>query len=356
LESGNATLHEKLVLEDQMLFTNVSIESIVYELPPHKVTSVDLENQIAPTMQRLGVPFGRIEDLTGIRERRFWEPDAMLSEVGSRVARAAIDQAGIDPLRIGAMVSTSVWRDYIEPSTACLVHGKLGLSPSCINHDIVNACLGFVTGITNMAMMIDAGIIDYGLIVNGDSALDVVQKTIRLLQEHNCDMQTFRDNFATLTIGSSAVAMVLGRKDRSKTGHSVNGVVTLCDTTSNQLCLCDGKYMKTDASALLIAGTKLAAATWQKPHAELPNWNDDAITLYAPHQVGSRHNAAVAQALGVTPSKIFVNFTTLGNIGPAAVPVSLAQALEAGRVESGDHVALVAIGSGLNCSMMSVTW
>lgn len=339
-----------------MLFTNVSIESLAYELPPHRVTSADLEDQIAPTMQRLGVPLGRIEELAGIRERRFWEPGAMPSEVGTRAARAAIEQAGIDPQRIGAMVSTSVWRDYIEPSTACLIHGNLGLSPACINYDVSNACLGFITGMTNIAMMIDAGVIEYGLVVNGDSARDIVESTVRRLQDPNCDTQTFRDNFATLTIGSSAVAMVLGRRDRSATGHSVNGVVTLADTASNRLCLGEREYMKTDASALLVAGVKLAAATWQKAQAELPDWNDAAIAQYAPHQVGSRHNAAVAQTLGMTPSKIYVNFTTMGNIGPAAVPVSLAQAVEAGRVKAGDQVGMLGIGSGINCSMMSVTW
>jgi 3-oxoacyl-[acyl-carrier-protein] synthase-3 len=66
--------------------------------------------------------------------------------------------------------------------------------------------------------------------------------------------------------------------------------------------------------------------------------------------------AAVADAIGVTPSKLYLNFPVLGNIGPAALPISLAQAAEAGRLKTGDHVGLLGIGSGLNCSMMSVTW
>jgi 3-oxoacyl-[acyl-carrier-protein] synthase-3 len=66
--------------------------------------------------------------------------------------------------------------------------------------------------------------------------------------------------------------------------------------------------------------------------------------------------AAVTKALHITPSKLFLNFPTLGNVGPAALPISLAQAAEAGRLRAGDHVGLLGIGSGLNCSMMSVTW
>lgn len=339
-----------------MLFQNVAIEAIAYDLPPHRVTSASLEDQIAPTMQRLGIPTGRIEELAGIRERRFWDAGVMPSEAGTRVAKRLIDEAGIDPQEIGCMINTSVWRDYIEPSTACIVHGNLGLPPSCINYDISNACLGFMTGIMNIGMMIDAGAIKYGLVVNGDSAREIVETTIARLQDPNITMQEFRDSFATLTTGSSAVAMLLCHTDVSRSGHSVNGVVTRSATEHNQLCVGEREYMKTDASALLVAGVKLAAETWQQAQEELPNWSDDQIRLYAPHQVGSRHTAAVIQALGLSPDKVYLNFQTLGNIGPAAVPVSLAQAVEAGRVKKGDQVALFGIGSGINCSLMSVTW
>ncbi|GAB4210806.1 MAG: 3-oxoacyl-ACP synthase III [Roseiflexaceae bacterium] len=339
-----------------MLFQNVAIESLVYELPQQRITSAQLEDQIAETMNRLGVPLGRIEDLAGIRERRFWEPGALSSEVGTRAARAAIEQAGIDPAQLGCMINTSIWRDFLEPSTACLIHGNLGLPPTCINYDVSNACLGFMTGMINVGMMIEAGLITHGLVVCGDSARDVVETTIKRLQDPNVTPQVFRDNFATLTIGSSAVAMVLCHRNYSRTGHRINGAVTLAATEHNRLCIGDREYMKTDASALLVAGVKLAAATWQLAQEQLPNFSDEQIALYAPHQVGSRHTAAVVQALGLTGSKFYLNFMTLGNLGPAAVPISLAQAVEAGKVKSGDQIALFGIGSGINCSLMSVTW
>lgn len=339
-----------------MLFQNVVIEGLAYDLPPHRVTSASLEDQIAPTMERLGVPLGRIEALSGIRERRFWDPGTMPSTAGTQIARRVIEESGIDPSEIGCMINTSVWRDYIEPSTACMVHGNLGLSSSCINYDVSNACLGFMTGMMNIALMIETGVIKYGLVVNGDSARDIVEATIKRLQGPNVDMQTFRDNFATLTIGSSAVAMLLCHKDVAKNGHAVNGIVSRSATEHNQLCLGSYDYMKTDASALLVAGVKLAAETWQAAQAELPNWTDAEIDLYTPHQVGSRHTAAVVETLGMTPSKVYLNFMSLGNIGPAAVPVSLAQAIEAGRVKKGSHIGMFGIGSGINCALMSVKW
>lgn len=343
-----------------MLFEHVVIETIAYVQPPHRVTSAELEDQLAPTMDRLGVPRGRLEALTGVRERRFWDAGTMPSAAGARAGRVAIDQAGIDPSEIGCLINASVLSDYIEPATACFVHDALKLAPTCMNYDVSNACLGFVTGIMNVGLMIETGLIRYGMVVSGDNARDVVESTIERLQAPDADLQTFRDNFATLTLGSSSVAAILGHTDNARTGeaHAVNGFVSRAATEHNRLCVADHSHtgMKTDASGLLTAGVALAKDTWEQAEQVLPNWSDDRIAQYAPHQVGARHCAALAQTLDITPSKMYLNFMSLGNIGPSAVPVSLAQAAEAGHVSRGDHVALLGVGSGLNCSMMSVTW
>lgn len=339
-----------------MLFQHVSIESIGYELPPHRVTSAYLEDQISETMDRLEVPQGRLEALSGVQERRFWDPGTMPSDVATLAALKAIEKAEIDLQDIGCIINTSVCRDYIEPSTACLIHGNLKLAPHCINYDMGNACLGFINGMANIGLMIEAGLIKYGLIVNGEGSREVIETTIGRLQSPTTTKEEFRDNFATLTLGSGAVAMVLSHTDVARFNHHVNGGVTLAATEHNRLCVGQPHYMKTDASALLVAGVKLAAETWQLAQATFDNWNDDNIALYAPHQVGSRHMAAVAETLGLTDSKLYLNFQTLGNIGPAAVPISLVMAEEAGRIQKGEQVGLLGIGSGINCSMMSITW
>src|SRR5690349_12214470 len=107
-----------------MRFHNVAIEAIAYELAPHRVTSEELEAQMAATMQRLGIPAGRLEALSGIRERRFWDHGTMPSDVATSAARKVIAQSGVDPGAIGCLINTSVCKDYIEPSVACLVHGN----------------------------------------------------------------------------------------------------------------------------------------------------------------------------------------------------------------------------------------
>ncbi|GAB4428504.1 MAG: 3-oxoacyl-ACP synthase III [Chloroflexi bacterium OHK40] len=339
-----------------MRFQNVAIEALGYELAPHRISSDWLEDQIGETMQRLGVPRGRLEQLSGIRERRFWDSGTLPSAIATSAARKALAAAEVDPQRVGIVINTSVCQDYLEPSTACFVHRNLGLSPRAINYDVRNACLGFLNGMYIAALMIEAGEIEYALIVDGEGSQDAVMATVRRLQRPETTMQEFRDNFATLTLGSGGAAMLLAHTRVARSGHRLNGVVSLAATEHNDLCVGMPDYMRTDASALLVAGVKLATETWALAQEQLPNWSDDQIALYAPHQVGARHMAAVAEAIGVTPAKLYLNFPVLGNIGPAALPISLAQAAEAGRLKGGDHVGLLGIGSGLNCSMMSVTW
>ncbi len=339
-----------------MRFQNVAIEALGYELAPHPVSSGWLEDQIADTMRRLGFPRGTLERLSGIRERRFWDQGTRPSEIATRAARKALAAADIDPTSIGLVINTSVCQDYLEPSTACFVHRNLGLSPRAINYDVRNACLGFLNGMSIAAMMIEAGQISHALIVDGEGAQEAVMATVARLQRPETTSQEFRESFATLTLGSGGAAMLLAHRDLSTSGHVLNGVVSLAATEHNELCVGMPDYMRTDAGALMTAGVRLAAETWQLAQETLPGWSDDQIALYAPHQVGARHMAAVAEALAITPSKLHLNFPVLGNVGPAALPISLAQAAEAGRLKPGDTVGLLGIGSGLNCSMMSVTW
>ena len=336
--------------------TRVAIEGIAYVLPPQRVSSTELEAEFAQTLDRLHLPRGQLEGLTGIRERRFWDPGFSPSDAATLAARRLIESSRIDPARIGCLINTSVCKDFVEPSVACLVHGNLGLAPTCLNYDIANACLGFVNAISVLAMMLEARHIDYGLVVDGESAREVVEATVERLRDPAATIDDYRRNFATLTVGSGAVAMLLTHPDRSRSGHAVNGWVERAATEHNRLCVGQREWMHVDASALLVAGVELARRTWALAAERLAHWSDADIAVYTPHQVSLRNQAALNKALGISPEKVFLNLHTLGNIGPAALPITLAMADEERRLAPLDHVALMGIGSGLNCAMMSVTW
>jgi 3-oxoacyl-[acyl-carrier-protein] synthase-3 len=339
-----------------MLFGNITIESIVYELGPHRVTNADIEDQLAEPMARLGISPGYLEKLTSIRERRFWDNGVQPSQAASKVARQLIDQSGIDQDEIGCLVNTSVCRDYIEPSTASLVHGNLKLSPHCLNFDIGNACVGFLHGMQTIAMMLNAGAIKYGLVVCAEGSRDGIEATIQRLQAPDSTVETFKKNFATFTIGSGAVAMLLAHKDNSRTGHTINGMVNLAATEHNRLCVASKDEMLTDATNLLVEGIALAGRTWHVAAGTLDNWSDETIDRYVPHQVSLRQISGMVRTMGITRDKIQLNVQTQGNMAAAALPITLGQAAEEGTIQGGNHVGLLGIGSGLNCSMMSLSW
>ena len=339
-----------------MLFSNVRIESVGYELGPHRVTSSDLEEQISDTLVRLGIRPGLLEALSGIRERRLWDAGTMPSDIATIAARKAIEIAGIDPQDIGCMINTSVMKDYIEPSVASLVHGNLKLSPHCINYDIGNACLGFVNGIFNIGLMIEAKMIKYGLVVAGEAGRELLEATIERLQGSDVSKELFMENLATLTLGEGAVAMILSHKDVARTNHRVNGAVSMAATEHNRLCVSSRDHMKSNPTKLMVAGVNLIAKTWKLASKTLEGWNDEHIKLYAPHQVSSHNTRAVIKAIGATPSKFKLTFPFLGNTGPVGLPTALAMANEEEEILAGDHICLLGIGSGLNCTLMSVTW
>ncbi len=336
--------------------SNIVIEAIAYVLPPHIVTSSSLEEQIKPNLEKFGIEVGNLERLTGIVERRFWDPGTAPSDVATLAAKKVIEESGIDPEEIGCIINTSVSKDFIEPSVACLVHGNLELSPFCRNFDIGNACLGFVDGMTDIMMMLEAGKIKYGLIVNGESSREPIEATIKRMQDPDLTMTSFRENFATLTLGSGAVAMILTHKDNASSGHLINGSVSMAATAFNRLCVGQRDGGISQPHELLVAGVGLAIEAWELCREQLENWSDETIDLYAPHQVSIPHINMLSEALEISLEKVFLNVQTLGNIGPAALPITLKMAEEANRLVSGNHVALLGIGSGLNCTGMSVSW
>ncbi|MCG6880028.1 MAG: 3-oxoacyl-ACP synthase III [Deltaproteobacteria bacterium] len=338
-----------------MKFENVSIIGLAHVDAPYRVTSAELETQLSPLLNRIQVRSDVIQSLTGIMARRFWEPERQPSEVATMAAEKAIGDAGIDRSNLGILVNTSVCRDYIEPSTACLVHGNLGLSSDCMNFDVGNACLAFLNGMEIIGNMIERGQIDYGIVVDGEGSRFVVETTIQRLLTSDCDEETFRNNFATFTLGSGAAAMVLARSDLAPNGHRLLGGVTLAATEHKNLCRGQMDCMKTDASALLVAGLKLAGATFKKAVKEL-EWIPGELDQFILHQVSAVHTAKLTELLGLDDKKVFKTFPEYGNVGPAAIPITLSKALEADRIHKNDRVALMGIGSGLNCAMMEVRW
>lgn len=129
-----------------MRFQHVAVEAFACTLPPHVVTSDEIEARLAPVYERLRLPDGRLELMTGIRERRFFDAGILPGQISAVTAAKAIEQSGLDRRHFGALIHGSVCRDQLEPATASGVHHAVRLPQSCQVFDLSNACLGLLNG------------------------------------------------------------------------------------------------------------------------------------------------------------------------------------------------------------------
>src|SRR6516162_5977116 len=129
-----------------MKYSRVFIDAIGYELPPVVVTSLELEARLRPVYQALRLPEGQLEALTGISERRWWEPGFSVSQGATAAARKALEASNVRPEDVETLIYAAVCREQFEPATACRVAADLGVRPDTV-FDLSNACLGVLNGI-----------------------------------------------------------------------------------------------------------------------------------------------------------------------------------------------------------------
>lgn len=346
-------------------YEHVCFEDFGYLLPENVVSSVDLERELASIYERFGVHEGRLEMMTGIRERRFWDDGTLPSDASTEAGRRALEASETAPEEIECLIHTSVSRDFLEPATASVVHDNLSLSPKALVYDISNACLGFLNGVISLANMIELGQVKKGLIVAGESSRNLVRSTIKeLLNAPNLTRQAFKAAFSSLTIGSGAVALVMAHEAVARAGHRLLGGTVRTATEHNHLCRgsadtgFDAKAsmtMQTHAETLLESGCELAAQGWDLFKRTLGWANEDVDRTYC-HQVGTAHRSRLLESLGLDPARDFSTFEFLGNVGSVSLPLTMAMGVKRDPPPSDERIAMLGIGSGLSSVMLGVRW
>jgi 3-oxoacyl-[acyl-carrier-protein] synthase-3 len=319
---------------------------------PEILESADLEEALAPVFARLNLPGGILAGMTGIGARRTYPPGSPTSLGAVRAARSLFARWGYGPGDVDVLYSTSVGRDFLEPSTASVVHSELGLGEGCSSLDLGSACLGFIDGLSLAALQVDAGLADRALVVAGENSRPVLESTLDRLLTGSPDRREFFANFATLTLGSGGAAMLVGRGGGLPLPR-LRRMVSLADGGSNHLCRGDFGGMTTDSAQLLARGVDLAARTFASG-AEAFGWTPDCFDLVVSHQVSEANTRRFAEALGLPWDRICRSYPDYGNMGAAAVPFTFDLASEAGLLAPGTRLAMMGIGSGLACAMMEV--
>ncbi|MDR1479855.1 MAG: 3-oxoacyl-ACP synthase III [Planctomycetaceae bacterium] len=348
-----------------MYYNKVCVELFSYTLPEEVVTSLELESRLFPLYSRLGLSEGRLELLTGISERRVWSAGVSPGQQSAITARKLIEVSGVDPEVIGALVHGSVCRDYLEPATACGVHCQLGLPELGYVYDISNACLGILSGMIQVANMIELGQIRAGIVVGTESSRSLMEATVKHL---NSDLtltrKSIKSAFASLTIGSGSAAVLLVHEDISRTGNKLRGGVIRARTKFCDLCRSKtdqsggdlmNPLMDTDSEVLMHEGVAVASDAFEDFLREM-DWKREDIGRVFCHQVGKTHQQLLLEKLRLPNELNFSTLEYLGNTGSVALPTATAIGLESDVVEAGSKIALLGIGSGINSIMLGISY
>ncbi len=341
-----------------MLYQNACLEAFVCTLPEEVVTSEQIETSLEPLYTRLGLPEGRLELISGIRQRRFWPAGMLPGEKSVETAEKAIRIARLDRRHVGALIHGSVCRDFLEPATACGVHHRLGLPGECMVYDVSNACLGLINGMVQVANMIELGQIRAGVVVGTESSRSLVETTIeRLNADTSLSRNDIKPAIASLTIGSGSAAVVLCDRELSRTGNRLLGGVARTDSDGYELCQSEGlqEVMQTDSETLMREGIAVAKEAFAE-FLDRMDWSAGEIDKTFCHQVGRAHRKLMLDAFGLEPAVDYSTFELLGNTGAVALPITAALGIENGHLKKNDRLALLGIGSGINVVMLGIDW
>lgn len=337
-----------------MRFQNVYIHAMEYFEPTDFLSSSELEDELTPIYDRLKLPKGRLELQTGIKRRGFFN-NLIPSDISAKAGSLCFDKSKILKEQIDLLIHSSVCRDFLEPSTASLVHQKIGLKSNCVSFDLSNACLGFLNSLVVAANQIESGLIKNALIVSGENSKALWDETKKYLNS-NLDLtrKSVKKYIANLTIGSMGVAYLLSH-DPIGAIAKIEGAHSLCDTSSAHLCQGDGNtdglMMETASVELLEKGISLATKTWEETKEKLEHFNPDHTIG---HQVGVAHRDSLLKSLKLDKSKDYTTFEDFGNTGSAAAPMTLA--FYKNKYNKNDRIAMLGIGSGLHSVMMGIKW
>ena len=284
-----------------------------------------------------------IVERTGIKERRISEDHETLAYMGTRAAQQVLDDLGMTPLDIDAIVLATASPDRFLPSTACDLQAELG-AKNAAAFDIAAACAGFVYGLTVAEGMVASGQAENVLVVGGDRLSRIADYTDRT----TCIL--FGDG-----IGATMV------RPTNENGRGILSTYLKSDGTLAELLWRpggagvhppDAQMIEDRTYFIRMAGREVfKAAVLSMSDAcdqalQRAGLNGDDVDLLIPHQANIRIVEATAKHAGIPKEKVFVNIDRFGNTSAASIPIALDEAVRSGKLKPGGVVLMVAFGGG----------
>lgn len=272
---------------------------------------------------------------TGIRSRYLAEPGTTSSELGLIAAQRALEMAGISASELDLIIVATSTPDFIFPSTACLIQGKLG-NRGATAFDVQAVCAGFTYALGIAEKFIVSGSHKKALIIGAEIFSRILD---------------WKDRGTCVLFGDGAGAVVLEASEKPgilatamHADGSQNGILNV----PGQICggqVTGDPFLRMDGQAVFkFAVRVLADIAEEVCHAAGVLTSD--VDWLIPHQANIRIIDATGKKLGIGRERVIVTVDRHGNTSAASVPLALDEAVRDGRIQRGQKVLLEGVGGG----------
>jgi 3-oxoacyl-[acyl-carrier-protein] synthase-3 len=272
---------------------------------------------------------------TGIRSRYLAPPGTMASELGLVAARRALEMAGIDGGELDLIIVATSTPDFIFPSTACLIQGRLG-NRGATAFDVQAVCSGFAYALGIADKFIRSGSHKKALVIGSE----VFSRILDWADRGTCVL--FGDGAGAVVLEASASPGILAtalHADGSQAGIlNVPGQICAGQVTGDPFLRMDGPAVFKYAVRVLAEVAEEVCAAAGVETSEI-DW-------LIPHQANIRIIDATGRKLGLDRNRVIVTVDRHGNTSAASVPLALDEAVRDGRLQRGHKVLLEGVGGG----------
>jgi len=323
----------------------VGIIGIGTYLPEKIVTNKDLESIVETSDEW-------IVDRTGIRERRIAASDIATSDLASRAAQRALDDAGVTAEEIDLIIVASATPDMFFPSTACLVQANIKATNAAA-FDLAAGCSGFVYAMVTGSQFIKTGLYKKVLVIGAETLSKILDWTDRntcvlfgdgagaaVLAETSPGYGILASQLGADGAGGDLLKLPAGGSRNPATDETVSQRLHFIHMSGNEVFKFAVKIMGEAANKTLEAAGLSAAD----------------VDCLIPHQANIRIIQSAAKRLKLPMDKVMVNVDKYGNTSAASIPIALEEAVHSGKIKQGDHVVLVGFGAGLTWASAVMKW
>lgn len=207
---------------------NIRFESLGVYLPETIVTTKELIGRMK------NPPSFDLEGLTGISNRRWRSETDDSFKLAAQAAKKCLNKSNFKPADLDAIIFCSITRFkdglnyWLEPGMSVMLKQELGLRESAVGFDITNACAGMWTGIYLLNSMIKSGAVRNGMVLSGECITTIAETAVKEIKD------PIDDQFASLTVGDSGVAVILD--EASGCGEGINSIEMLAIAKYADLC------------------------------------------------------------------------------------------------------------------------